>query len=324
VAHSSYRLSGAIVVSEIPLPVAPVTDDALPPDTIVFRLAPALREAPVLETADAAPPDVISLGKDQHGLVLRFPGQAEFWIAHHGAEVVGVPLDGAATETVAQLFVDRALPLALHARGRFTFHASAVAIGGRDLVAFLGPSGAGKSTLASSLVHAASGSGGGGSPGEEAGPPATDVLFCDDCLAVERAAEGVVAHPSYSSTRLWDASAGALFSDRGPLPLASPRTGKRRAWLPAATEPMPIRRLYLLESTDGDPTISRLRPGPALARLVGHLSRVEADRARLVTEFDFLERVVSTVPVAVLAYRRAFDELPAVRRAVLSNLKPSG
>ena len=321
--HSCYRLSGAFVVSEIPLPAEPLAEDAPVPDAIVFRLAPALRDVPAPGPAWEERNYGVSVGRGREGFVVRFSGCAEFWIAAGGAEVVGAPLGGSPPATLAQLFLDQALPLALHARGRFTFHASAVALGGQDLVAFLGPSGAGKSTLASSLVHPAEAPSSGGVGARP--PTSADVLFCDDCLAVEPVAEGILAYPSYPSVRLWAESAGALFSDPAALPLASPRTSKLRASLPAATESTLIRRLYLIESSDDAPAITRLPRREALMRLAVHLYRLDPrDRARLTGELDLLERVVSTVPVAVLAYRRAFAELPAVRRAIAADLTSRG
>jgi hypothetical protein len=314
---SSYRLSGVLIASELALPAATAHDKAapntpatmgdppIPPaDPIVFRIAPSLSEVSVPADAWEERHHGVSVGRCRDGFVLRLPGCADFWIAGDGAAVVGAPVDGCPVETLAQLFLDQVLPLVLHARGTFSFHASSVALDGRDLVAFLGPAGAGKSTLASSLARVA---------------PA--VLFSDDCLAVEATSAGIVAYPSYASTRLWPESAGALFSDRGALPLASARTGKLRAALPAAAASMRLRRLYLVERGEGPPAVSRLGRRAALMRLAGNLYRLDAgDRARLAGELDLLEAVVSAVPVAVLTYRRAYDQLPAVREVILADL----
>lgn len=305
-----YWLSGAVIDSAIALPAVPHRHAAGRPDPIVFDLQATLAGPPVPDGAWDDRNHGVSIGKRPDGFVLHLSGCADFWIARRGSAVAGVPEEGCPEETLAQLFLDQVLPLVLHARGSFAFHASAVALAGRDLVAFLGNAGAGKSTMASSLVGRAP------APGEPA-----DLLFSDDCLAVEAVGAGVIAHPSYSSTRLWPESAGALFSDRGALPLCSPRTAKLRAALPVAPNPMPLRRLYLIEAAEGAPTITRLPPSDALARLLGHLYRLDPrDRARLTGELDLLERVVSTVPVAALAYRRSFAELAAVRRAILSDL----
>jgi hypothetical protein len=299
---SSYRLSGVLVASEIALPATPT--EAQDPPFITFRIAPA-------SGGDAFPVDTwhhrdngVSVGKGRDGFVLRIPDCADFRIARDGAAVVVAPEGGCPAETLAQLLLDQVLPLVLHVHGRFSFHASSVAVGEQHLIAFLGQTGAGKSTLASSLARAA-----------------PFVLFSDDCLAVEVRGEGVVAHPSYDSTRLWPESAGALFPDPGALALASPRTAKLRAPLAAAPRSMPLERLYLLERTEGAPAITSLTRRDALIELAGHLYRLDiGDRARLTGELDLLDRVTSLVPVARLAYRRSYDELPAVRDAILADL----
>jgi hypothetical protein len=312
-----YRLSGALVASEIPLPTGPVSSGLLDahqpgPQTaearpITLRLAPAL-------SGDPLPPeawehrDHCSVGKAPDGFILRLADWADFWIARDGAAVVCAPIDACPTETLAQIFLDQVLPMVLHACGRFAFHASSVAIGGSDLVAFLGHSGAGKSTVASSLVRAG-----------------TEVLFSDDCLAVEAGGADILAYPSYASTRLWPESAEALLADRDALPLASPRTAKLRAAFPVAPEPTPLRRLYLLAVTEGAPAITHLSRRDALLALAAHLYRLDtSDRTRLAGELDLLEKLVSRVRVARLAYRRSYADLPAVRAAILADLTPPG
>jgi len=303
-----YRLSGALIESDIPLPSRPGSpphhDDGRP---IALRLAPVVGGEP-------RPPgswqshDHGSVNKTPDGFLLHLVAGADFWIARDGTAVVCSPSDACGTEAVAQLFVDQVLPLVLHVRGQFAFHGSSVAFAGHELVGFLGRSGAGKSTLASSFARDASA-----------------LLFSDDCLAVEVAGADIRAHPSYASTRLWSESAGALFADRGALPLASPRTDKLRAMLPVAREPLPLRRLYLLTPTDGKPAVTRLSRRDALVELTAHLYRLDPeDRVRLAGELDLLEKVVSRVPVARLAYRHAYAELPAVRAAIVGDLKPPG
>jgi hypothetical protein len=317
-----YELSGTLVASAIELPAAARSPEPSGrASAILFRVvyAPGLTDprpsdpqtpgpagdAPFAAGAWAHRDHGVSVGKGGDGFVLHIPGCADFWIARDGDTVTGAPLDACPAETLAQLFLDQVLPLVLHARGQFAFHASSVAFMGGALVGFLGKSGAGKSTLASSLARVA-----------------TDVLFSDDCLAVEAGEAGVVAHPSYASARLWPESASALFPGGAALPLASPRTGKLRAALPAASEPMVLRRLYLLDEAEGAPSITRLSRRDALVALTAHLYRLDpGDRVRLAGELDLLEKVVSLVPVARLAYRRSYAELLAVREAVVADLR---
>jgi hypothetical protein len=298
-----YRLSGVIIASAIALPALPATA----PEgerSLTFSTSKTPPGGPLADDAWELRGHGIAVGKGREHFVLRLPGCADYWIDRSGASVIAVPVDDCPEGTLAQLFLDQVLPLALHLRGRFAFHASSVALGRHALVAFLGQAGAGKSTLASSLARGAD-----------------DALFSDDCLALEALDTGLLAHPSYASARLWPASAEAVFADRGALPLASPRTEKLRAALPVAAGPLPLQRLYLLESADGDPALTRLRPRDALVAIAAHLYRLDPeDRDHLGAELPFLEQVVTRVPVARLAYRRSYAALPAVRAAILADL----
>jgi hypothetical protein len=241
------------------------------------------------------------------GYLLRIRDCADFLLDASGTEVVCVPVEGCALDTLEQALLDQIFPFVLHACGRFSFHASSVAVAGCGVLAFLGISGSGKSTLASSLARAGFAS-----------------LFSDDCLAVTTTASGILAHPSYPSSRLWPPSAEALFRDRGDLPFASPRTSKRRVALPAEQAVLPLQRVYLLDQGDCDPVITRLRRRDALASLAAHLYRLDfEDRTRLTEEVSVLEQVVTQAIVARLAYRRDFAELSAVYAAIRADMESS-
>ena len=82
-----------------------------------------------------------------------------------------------------------------------------------------------------------------------------------------------------------------------------------------------LRRIYLLEQADADPSISEVGKRDAVVQLANNLHRLDpGDRRRLREELPFLETVVSRVPVARLSYRRRFEDLPAVHRAVRHDL----
>jgi hypothetical protein len=72
---------------------------------------------------------------------------------------------------------------------------------------------------------------------------------------------------------------------------------------------------------DGPPAITPLPRRLALMELASHLYRLDPrDRARLTGEIELLYHLVSAVPVARLAYRRSYEDLPAVREAILADL----
>ncbi len=83
--------------------------------------------------------------------------------------------------------------------------------------------------------------------------------------------------------------------------------------------------MYLLEPSEGPVAIERLGRASAVGEILRHVNRLEGlDRERLVRELSFLEALVTIVPVARLAYRRDFAELPAVREAILADLSSRG
>jgi hypothetical protein len=277
-----------------------------------IRMEATPRAAPPSEwkdtrTAGEGGPPWLSVARWARGYLLRIHGLCDFTLDTHAAEIVCHPTGDCPPDTLEHLILDQIFPLALHALGRFSFHASSVAIPGFGVVAFLGNSGLGKSTLAASLARTSAAT-----------------LFSDDCLAVAPTGPAVLAHPSYPSARLWPPSAKALFHDWTELPLASARTDKRRAALPAERAPQPLRRIYLLEPGDGTPTITPLRRRDALSALAAHLYRLDfEDRARLVEELALLEQVVIHAAVARLSYRRDFAEISAVHAVIQRDMEPS-
>lgn len=303
-----YELSGVRLESDFRLPSLPGcgaegAEGAAP--ALRLRLEEAAEPPPsgdwlMERTIDGVP--WLSVKRTPGGYLLRIPSCADFSLDARGAELTCTPAQGCSLEIVEQLFIDQIFPLVLHVIGRFSFHASSVALAGGGVIAFLGSAGLGKSTLASSLARA---------------PFAT--LFSDDCLALTTTDSGVLVHPSYPSSRLWPPSADALFRDRGELPVASPRTSKRRIALASTTTRAraPLSRVYLLEPSDSAPAIHRLRGGDAIRALAPYLYRLDfEDKARLAEELDVLSRVVTHAVVARLAYRRSYAELPAVHAII--------
>lgn len=293
-----YHLSGVLVVSTHPLPLPSWEGPENPVDALRFEIGP-----PADPVDDALGWEVresgLALARTPLGYRLRFPGHADFVLDAAVTRLVCTPRPGVASGTLEQLFVDQLFPLLLHARGRFALHASAVRLPSGGVIGFVGRSGLGKSTLAASLSTL---------------PAHTH--FSDDCLALEPTDGAPWALRSYAAARLWPPSADALFADRGDLPLASPRTSKRRVDLPGGAERAPLVRLYLL-AADGPIRLEPLRRAAALVALTPHVYRLDGgDRARLAEELAWLEALVRRVPVAELSYPRSFDALAAVRARI--------
>jgi hypothetical protein len=154
-----------------------------------------------------------------------------------------VPLDAGEPDWI-RVLVTRVLPNVSIAVGREALHAGAVETS-RGVVAVAAPSGIGKSTLARELLLRGC------------------RWFADDSVVLERAGEGVVAHPGTPHATLpamGDESTGGV---PGEL-LAEFGEGER--WLAVAdacAEPSPVAAVVLLERTAGaELAAERLQPSP--------------------------------------------------------------
>lgn len=236
----------------------------------------------------------LSVAKAAGGYLVRVHGEADFVIDAEGTRVEVRPIEEGDDASIAQLFLDQVLPQVLELRGCLALHASAIAIDARA-VGFLGTSGAGKSTLTASF-----------------GLP----VLSDDCLVVTRT-DPVLALASYSATRLTESSARAL-EPSTTLPLASPRSTKRRLARPTPTTLAPeLAALYLL--AEGPRVeLRRLSRRDAIVRVAEHVHRLDPLRD-LGGELDRLEHLASHARIAELSYPRAFEALPRVRALVLGD-----
>jgi hypothetical protein len=304
-----YELGGVRLRSEVPLATlrpaispAPATDDR---STLAFRVDPAgPRVQPsswlVVRSFEGDDRPWLSVARLGDAYLLRVHDYADFLVDATGASVRCTPEPGCDLTVVEQLFLDQILPQVLHLRGTPSLHASAVAWDGHA-VAFAGRSGFGKSTLAGSLG-------------------ASRPLVSDDCLVVKLGPARPLVEPSYAAVRLWPDAARALFAGQS-LPLASPRTAKLRVALPPQIAPLPLRCVLVLALHDAPPAIEPIGRRDALVALAEYLHRLDPfDRRLLAHELDVLERLVTTVPVARLAYRRRFEELPLVHDAIAAHV----
>lgn len=135
---------------------------------------------------------------DRHpvsGVLLRATGWGAYRLSADGRGADCAPPATEPAWSWQRYLVGQVLPFAALLQGLEVLHASAVVLGGAA-VAVLGPSGAGKSTLAAELV----------ARGAE--------LVADDVVALERSAEGVIAHPGPGLLSMRHGARGALGEQR--------------------------------------------------------------------------------------------------------------
>lgn len=92
---------------------------------------------------------------------------------------------------------------------------------------------------------------------------------------------------------------------------------------PATPEAVALGGIYqLAEGEVGDPTITRLAAQEATLTLVRHTVAARLfDQQLLADHLAFCARLAESVPVKRLHYRRSFDSLPRVSRAIGQDLK---
>ncbi len=316
-----YRVCGLILASDTSFPELSSTREPEPKaeNDILVRLS--ARHIPFPTPLQWLPPHAfpseepwLSCAKIEQGYLLRFHGLADFTVDTQGREIVGMPEASTSPDTLRHLLLDNVLPLALTLRGHDALHATAV-LTTHGVCAFIGPSGIGKSTLAASFLFA--------------GHP----VLSDDCLVVREDHEQILATPSYPGVRLWDDALDEFGVDlRMSLPVAH-YASKRRpvvrdypGHFPADVQP--VTRIYSLarptEEEGSDSTEPRIEPLSSRSGFMELLRSTfmldSTNRAMWLRQFQFVDRLVSRVPVKRLHIPNRFASLPATRDAILKDL----
>ena len=255
----------------------------------------------------------LSCAKTDTGYLLRFSELADFEIDKTGSEIICMPRPGIPEDTIQHLLLDQVLPLVINLRGGEALHASAV-LTSQGVIAFAGPAGSGKSTITASLLNT-------GFP-----------FVSDDCLTLQEKDQKIYAIPAYPGLRLWDDAQEHLFGENGKAKFVAHYTPKRRVDIEEkpesySTEPKPLRRLYdIVHSPEtgqrSDIVIENLSARDSFMALVRCAFRLDiTDRQMLIRQFQFLKRVASAVSIRRLSFRKDFQLLPAVREAILQDLR---
>lgn len=245
--------------------------------------------------------------RQQSHYLMRFPGLADFLISESGAAECR-PVAGTSEPTLQHLFCNQVLPAVLSMLHLPVFHASCVEIEGAA-IAFVGLSGRGKSTLATYL----------GLQGAN--------LVTDDGLELAWHEDHYRVRPSQAAVRLWKDSRHALLpSSALPAPAVSYTTKQRflgDGVIAASTSSPRLRRAYFLgEGTVTDISITTLTANQAHMAWVRHSFMLDAhDRARMMTHFQQVSRLVSQELAYTLDYPREYGLLPDVMSAIKAHLR---
>lgn len=243
---------------------------------------------------------------------LRYAGGERFLLDREGTEVRILEAGASSPEDVYRFLLGSVAGLLLRRRGLQCLHGAVLARGDRAL-ALVAPSGSGKSTLGAALL------------GEGC------TLVSDDVLALKETAEGFLALPGVGRVRLWQDAADALLGrDAQEVPLGHSRP--KRLWdlshdrTRLRDTPCPLAAVYhLLPDADASEE-PRLEPHVGADLLVALLANTypnpehyplePALRAR---ELEVLGRLVETLPLRKVLYRRDLAGLEGLRRALVAD-----
>lgn len=228
-------------------------------------------------------------------------------IDRRGERVWAEAPHGVGVEHTATYLLGPVLGFLLRLRGTTCLHASAVMIDGRAVV-FAGGAGAGKSSTAAEFARAGY------------------TVVADDVVPLEELDDRFRVHPAYPRLRLWSDTAAALFGDAEALPRITPGWDKRFLDLRAAAfgfqeGPVELASVYLLEEGESV-AIQPMALRDALIALVGQTYACKLlDPTMRSDEFDVLARLVEHVPVRRLVRSSRFDDVAALRLAVLRDVR---
>lgn len=203
----------------------------------------------------------------------------------------------------------------LRRRGVLCLHASALAIGGRAVL-IVGAKKAGKSTTAAALAQQGA------------------AVLADDLAVISPTDRDFCVQPGYPSMRLWPATIEQLYGATPELPRVYSDREKRYVALdnqeasPAAFYPaaLPLAAIYVLGkrlATLPAPAITALT-GQAgllllLANTFGNYVMNDCLRAQ---ELSLLAQIANRVPIRQVMRPNNLQTLPALSRAILTDLNP--
>jgi hypothetical protein len=306
----SYIAYGLTINSQLPLPEL-ITDCGSGPGGATLTV----REGQVRTPSDTARVKgyEIDIGPQTAFLYLNSVGCFEI----RGSEIIYAPVPGVTAKTLGLFILGPALAMVLHRRGNLVLHASAVVllkgVRERGAVAFLGHSRQGKSTMAAAL-HAR---------GHQA--------VADDIVAVpgrfllptvgKSETDNLQISPGFPMLKLWPEALAYLGpgAESPSISLSGRGNSPRTARIVAdrfSPEPIPLRRLYLLEDSES----LQCQPLPqkgALLEILRHSYWVaQLPPEQNATHFRQCAALVERIPVHRLERRRDLSRIADVAQLI--------
>jgi hypothetical protein len=227
----------------------------------------------------------------------------QFWMDYKGTDLWAQWPDNLTIEDTATYL----LGLLLRLRGVTCLHASAISVGERA-IAFVGSEGAGKSTTAAMFA--------------QKGCP----VISDDVVALTERQGAYYVFPAYPYLSLWADSVTVVYGPDKKLPSFSANWDKRLLSLSANNlkfegKQLRLGALFMLgerDSLPNSPRVESLTPKEGLLSLVANSYATNLlDKDMRAVEFEFLGRMLQSVPVQRLIAHKDPSKIDRLRDVVL-------
>jgi hypothetical protein len=241
------------------------------------------------------------------GFRMCYHDGVEFAIDDGGRHIEARWADSTTLENAASYLLGPVFGFLLRLQGVTCLHASAIAVGD-SAVAIAGPPGAGKSTTAAAFARRG------------------HAVLSDDVVPLLERGGSFALVPAYGSLYLWPDSVKALYGSEEALPRLLPGWDKRHLALEQEgyrfqSEPLPLAAIYLLGERSGDPGAPFVESVAGQTSLISLVANTYANRAldtsMRVQEFEFLGRLVQTVPVRRVRPHRDAARLEKLCEAII-------
>jgi hypothetical protein len=241
---------------------------------------------------------------------VRWDSVGEFLVASDGRRITCRRAEESSLESFQVYMLGQALSFALIKQRFEPLHATVVVVDD-EAVAFLGSNASGKSSLAACFL--------------EAGYR----LLTDDLLILQASSDRILAYPGPPRIKLFPTIADRFLGRTADPVHMNADTNK--LILPidehrSCASPVALKAIYSLAAPRDtrrtcNVSIETLSPREAFVELVkSTFNRRLVTPERLERQFSMMASLADVIPVKKLAYPRAIDRLPDIRRLVLADL----